>query len=225
MSELFVITPLKWTPAVYGPEEVRQTSAILQFTVNNRLVTRVDNDWTRVVDKTVCLSAYPLALWLVSSWWRLHWEPVPAGIPNIEWRIAHEMGSAGHGFLWPPVRFESDGEMVTVHCTPSSAESNEPIRYLNRLHESIPSAEFTKGIVDFIQIVIDRLDSVGIQDTELHTLWREVGGERTNPKTASYRKMEALLGFDPDEGPETIVDTLLNLSMAVGDAAVAEIAA
>lgn len=225
MSKLFVITPLEWVPTAHGPEEVRQTSAVLRFTVNDRLVTRVDNDWAKAVDSTVYLSAYPLAIWLVSSWWRLHWEPIPTGKAGVEWRMAHEMGSAGHGFLWPPVWFESDGEMVTVHCTPSSDKSTEPIRYLSPLHESVPSADFTKGIVDFVQTVVDRLDSVGVRDTELHTLWREVGSERADPEAAAYRKMEALLGFEPDEGPETIVETLLNLSVEVGEAAVAEIAA
>lgn len=225
MSCPFVIAPLEWTPVAHGPEEVRKTSVILRMTVNDHLVTRIDNDWTKTVDHAVRLSAYPLALWLAASWWRLCWEPMPTGMLGVEWRLAHEMGSAGQGFLWPPVRFEPDGETVTIHCTPSPAHTSEPIRYLNRLRESVPYADFSKGIEAFVQCVIARLDSVGIRDTELHTLWQALKVERMNPEAATYRKIEALLGFDPDEVPETMVETFLNLSLEAGEAAVAEVAA
>ena len=225
MSGLFVIDPQWKNPTDHGREEIRQTSALLRIAVNNRLVTRVDNEWVGSVHETVRLSAYPLALWLAASWWRLLWEPVPTDTPDAVWRLAHEMRSAGHGYLWPPVRFETDGETVTVHALPTEAGSTEKIRHLVRLHETIPVTGFVRGVETFIQTVIARLDRMGIPDTELHALWQEVCGERTDPGTATYRKMEALLGFEPDEAPEDVADTLQQLVAKAGEAAVAEIAA
>lgn len=227
MSNLFIMTPLEWLPADHGPEEIRETSAMLRMTVNNRLLTAINNDWTKTVDDAVRLSAYPLALWFASSWWRLCWEPAPVEKeePHVEWCMAHEMGSAGQGFLWPPVRFESDGETIVIHGTPSPAKSAEPIRYLNQLREPVPLANFIEGIADFIQTVIRRLDSVGVRNTDLHTLWQEVSDERRDSEATTYRKLEALSGFDPDEAPETHVDALMKLCTDVGEAAIAEIAA
>ncbi|MBF0296433.1 MAG: hypothetical protein HQL96_14690 [Magnetococcales bacterium] len=224
MSGLFIIDP-QWEPTDHGPEEIRQTSALLRIKVNNRLATRVHNDWAKSVHETVRLSAYPLALWLAASWWRLRWEPVPTNMPDVDWRMAHEMGSAGHGYLWPPMRIETDGESVVVHSLPSSEDATEPIRYLSHFRESIPAFEFAKGVEMFIQTVIARLDTVGIGETPLHALWKEVTQESANAEAASYRKMEALLGYDPDEAPEGVVDALQQLFPEAGEAAVAEIAA
>lgn len=225
MSDLFVIDP-QWEPTDHGPAEIRQTSALLRIAVNHRLVTRVDNVWAKSVHEAVRLSAYPLALWLAASWWRLRWEPLPIDKPDVDWCMAHEMRSAGHGYLWPPLRIETDGESITVHCLPPPpAGSTESVRYLEQLHESIPVTEFVKGAETFIQTVIARLDTVGISDTELHALWREVSGERADPEIVAYRKIEALLGFDPDEVLGDVAETLVGLSEEAGEAAIAEIAA
>ena len=45
-----------------------------------------------------------------------------------------------------------------------------------------------------------------------------------NPDAAHYRRLEARLGFDPDEGPSGTVDRLVKLALAAGEAASEEIA-
>ena len=215
----------QWMPTDHGPDEIRQTSCLFRISLRNRLVTRIDDDWARSVRDTVRLSCYPLALWFAASWWRLCCEPTPETHPDIDWYMSHAMPSAGHGFLWPPVQFESDGERVTITCTPSSVDSTEPIRYLSHCHESITISEFMDTIGSFIQMVLDRLETVGILDTELHQLWREVTEERADTQVTSYRKMEALLGLDPDDASESIAMALQRLSAQAGEAAAAEVAA
>ena len=214
-------------PTDHGPHEIRQTSCFLRISLRNRLVTRMDDDWARSVRDTVRLSAYPLALWFASSWWRLCWEPVPVTPPplDVDWSMSHEMHGAGHGFLWPPMRFESDGERVTITCTPSSADSMEPIRYLTACRESITLGAFMDTVGSFIQMVLDRLGAVGIQETELHALWREITEERADPQVTSYRKREALLGLDPDDASASVAEALQRLSHQAGEAAAAEVAA
>ncbi|MBF0153560.1 MAG: hypothetical protein HQL64_07455 [Magnetococcales bacterium] len=225
LSVCFAIDPC-WEPSGHGSEEVRQTTAALRIVINDQLVTRVDNDWSRSVQETVRLSAYPLALWLAASWWRLNWEPTPnPDNLNTAWRMAHEMGGAGEGYLWPPLQFETDGERVTVHCAPSKPTPAEPIRYLNPMRESLPVQEFAKGVEAFIDTVLARLEAVGVRHTELHTLWGEVNKERGNPEFASFRKMEAMLGFEPDEMPDSVAQTLEQVTAQAGEGAGAEIAA
>ncbi|MBF0428376.1 MAG: hypothetical protein HQL94_05590 [Magnetococcales bacterium] len=223
MNEFLSLSP-HWEPTEYGPEEIRQTSGSLCIAIKNQIVSRVYDDRAKSVRDTIRVSSYPLAVWLASSWWRLCREPTPEK-PDTNWRLSHEMHGSGHGFLWPPLRFESDGETVTLLCTPSVAESSEPIRYLTFCRESVPIGVFTKAIESFIQTVLARLEIVGIQNTQLHTLWREVTLERSDSRTTAYRTLEALLGFDPDDAPESIISDLFHLSNDVGVAAVAEIAA
>ncbi|MBF0155415.1 MAG: hypothetical protein HQL64_16900 [Magnetococcales bacterium] len=224
MSELFVIDPL-WEEATdHGPDEIRQTSALLRIAINNQSASRVDNTWSRSVHDGVRLSAYPLALWLASSWWRLRWEPTPQKTPDVDWRLAHDMRSAGYGYLWPLLRIETDGELVTIRCEPSSATSMEPIRYLGHFCQAIPATAFIEGVETFIRTVLARLETVGLRHTDLHALWHEVSTERASAEAAAYRKLEALSGFEPDESAEYLTK-LQQLSSEIGEAAAAEIAA
>jgi hypothetical protein len=213
-----------WTSADHGLEEVRQTSAFLQIAFNGRVATSVKDEWSRTVHDRVRLSAYPLALWFASSWWRLKWEPAPSGTPNVTWRMAHELAAAGYGFLWPRLAFDSDGETVDVVCRATPPDSKEPIRYLDDFRASVPADAFEQTIDHFVDLVVARLDAVGVRDTTLHALWREVRAERADAETSFYRQLEAELGFEPDEAPEGVIGKLQDLTSHAGKAAVTEIA-
>ncbi len=214
----------KWKSANHGAEEVRQTSAFLRIAFDGHVATSVIDSWSQSVDEEIRLSAYPLALWFASSWWRLRWEPARDAIPSVGWRMAHHMAAVGGGFLWPRLTFESDGENIEVLCRPSEPTAIEPIRYLAGFKSSVPAREFEQTVDGFVGLVLQRLTKVGERDTDLHGLWRDVLDERRDPEASLYRRLEARLGFDPEEAPETVIDELSNLSSEAGDAAISEIA-
>jgi hypothetical protein len=223
MTSQFSIIP-EWISSESGPQEVRQTSARLRITLDGHVVTRVEDDWSKSVRNEVFLSAYPLALWFAASWWRLRWEPALAGSPSVAWRMAHETAAAGYGFVWPRLVFESDGEAVEVLCHRTNAHPTEPIRYLEDFRESVPVKVFERTIDAFIALVLARLDTVGLSNTELAGIWQELLEERTDPEASVYRRLEAQLGFEPDEAPAETVRRLMTLSSEAGEAAIAEIA-
>ena len=134
------------------------------------------------------------------------------------------MPGAGHGFLWPPVTFESDGEQISLHCRPSSPSSNEPVRYLADFKETVPAPAFERAIDGLIDLVLARLHKFGLGNTHLENLWTEIQEERADAFLASSRKLEARLGFDPDEAPEDLMDRMDALSERAGKAAVEEMA-
>jgi hypothetical protein len=106
-----VMTPfsmdVSWLQGSYGPSEVRETAASLQIAAGGNIATRMEDGWSKSVQLCARVSAYPLALWIASSWWRLRWESLPfRTTPDVSWRMAHEMPAAGYGFLWPLVTFE-----------------------------------------------------------------------------------------------------------------------
>jgi len=105
----------EWQASGNDEPAYQYTMADLALYVGNVNLMVNENIWSRTVRKSALLSAYPLAMWLASSWWRLSWEPLPArGTPSVDWRMAHELGTAGHGFVWPRIIFASDGEMMQV---------------------------------------------------------------------------------------------------------------
>ena len=137
--------------------------------------------------------------------------------------MAHELPAAGYGFLWPKLTFESDGESVVVLSEPTDSTSRDPVRYLERFAFSLKLPIFEAAVSDFINLVVARLRAVGIKESELHHIWREATEERDDQETSLFRRLEAGLGFDPDEAPQRLLETLRAISKDAGEAATFEI--
>lgn len=141
---------LEWLPPFLGPKEVGRTSATIQIHFGSENATRFEDAWSQSVQNGARVSAYPLALWLASSWWRIRWEPLPSWIrlaadgvsANVDWRMSHELPAAGYGFIWPQLTLASDGETIRVSCQRTSAVSSEPVRYLSEFEVFVPATEF-----------------------------------------------------------------------------------
>jgi hypothetical protein len=216
---------LDWLPASHGSPEIRETSALLDVIIGDNVATRFDDAWSKSMQRSARVSAYPLALWIASSWWRLRWESLPFRTkPDTSWRMAHEMAGAGHGYLWPLLTFASDGEAIEATCRPSNPLSAEPVRYVADFHDAIEAPAFERTLDEFVGLVLARLDAVGLAGTELRLLWDEVLEERADSSATLRRTLEARLGFEPGESPDAILSRLLNLSERAGTLAAEEIA-
>lgn len=214
-----------WESALHDAPEVCETSGLLTIMLGNTVVTRNEDIWSRTVRDEVRLSAYPLALWFAASWWRLRWEPLPMSrTPNHHWRMAHEMTAAGYGYLWPQLFFAFDGESMHVWARQSAPDSQAAVRYLLDAHHAVPSSAFEHTLDEFIAHVIARLDAVDVRHTTLHDLWHEIMEERYDADMAAYRRLEAMLGFDPDECPEELYQKFASLIPRAGAAAITELA-
>jgi hypothetical protein len=217
-----------WLSAGNGAPEHVHTTAMLALHIGNVNLMQNDDVWSKSVRESVLVSAYPLAMWLAASWWRLNWEPLPAhGVPPpVDWRLAHEMGAANHGFVWPQIIFASDSEAMQVWAVGSSAKYQQSVRYLNGLDipVSLSLSDFQRGVDDFIAAVLNRLNAVNCKDTGLWHLWQLIQEDRTDPESAKYRRLEAEMGYDPDECPEALMDKALALQKQIGPAALSELA-
>lgn len=221
---------LEWLPPFQGTQEVQRTSAAIEIRFGTENATRFEDAWSQSVQHRARVSAYPLALWLASSWWRIRWEPLPSRIrlasegirADGDWRMSHELAAAGYGFIWPELTFASDGETILVTSRPSTELSTEPVRYLSEFEAHVPASSFEQETDRFLDLVLRRLDSLG--QTELHILWSEVLAERADPAQSAVRRFEARLGFEPDEAPEVLVERLVEIASEAGMDAVDEIA-
>ena len=72
---------------------------------------------------------------------------------------------------------------------------------------------------------INHMDETSEEKKSLKELWSEVELERQAPELSEVRKLEAYLGYDPDEGPEKLVANLMEARKRYGAEAVNEMAA
>jgi hypothetical protein len=213
IDQPFAISVDRWDEAEHGDAPVRATAAFLRIAVRDKIATSHRDPWSRSVQDSARLSAYPLALWLASSWWRLRWDC----------RRVHEISEAGGGFVWPPLSLLSNGERILARCRAAdSAPAEGALRYLENFEEWVPASDFEHATDSFIKKVLDRLASVG--QTELAAVWQKLIAERDNPQFTARRRLEAMLGFKRDEAPEQILQELRDLASEAGPSSVDELA-
>lgn len=217
---------IDWQSTGNGPAEIRETSAFLTVHARDTILTRNEDLWSRTLRDSVLVSTYPLASWLAASWWRLNWEPLPkqAGRPDADWRMAHEMGAANQGYVWPHVVFASDNEVMQVWATAPRPSREQSLRYLSECAVAMPLEGFQAGVDEFIGAVVRRLAAVGQGGSDLAQLWELVQADRNDPQTARYRKIEAALGYDPDECPQALIEPALAFDREMGGSALTELA-
>lgn len=220
MSETFNID-YEWLPSEDGSAAERATLAELVINVGGDCATQVEDISAKSVRSSARLSALRLAEWFAHNWWRLLWEPES---DSYSWRASHKVGNAGNGYVWPDLSFSSDWQSVEVVSRPTSRLVAEPIRYLNPFTTSISVEDFERGIEDFTEGVIARLANVSGEQSDLSSLWYEVTGERQDPDASQWRRLEACMGYDPDEAPEGLIDSLLSQMGSYGASAVQEMA-
>jgi hypothetical protein len=214
----------RWESALHDVPEVRQTAGLLTIRLGGEIATRNEDEWSRTVRDDVRLSAYPLAVWLSANWWRLCHEPLPQSRPRNAWRMSHELAAAGHGFVWPRLLFAADGEGMHVWAAQTSRSAISPVRYLAESHQVVPVAEFERAVDEFVQSVLARLEASGLRGTDLAALWTELAEERADPAARAARRLEALLGFDPDDCPDDLLARFEAFGAANGKGALDEIA-
>lgn len=223
MSERFAIK-CQWLPREHGDAVERATFAEVGIYLNGVCLTELNDLVAKSVRQNARLSAYDLARWFAANWWRLRWESEPTP-KDHSWRMSHNVGAAGGGYVWPDLELCSDGGKVMCRARPTTAGNSQSIEYIKNLDLQTTSHQFERGIDEFVGAVVARLVAESVNETSLKPLWDEVLAERKDPKRHAWRKIEALMSFDPDDAPEGLVDDLLQEARTLGTSAIEEVAA
>ncbi len=172
------------------------------------------------------VSGYHLAEWLVWNWWRLRFEPKTTARDNTEWEFSHCIASVGEGYVWPNITIESDGLYSDLSSRPTFDTQTTLFRYLGTADKiSVASSVLDDALDNFVEQVMRLLGTANLRDTNLHRLWQDLKSERDTPEHARFRRLEALLGFDPDTSDKTILNRHLADTAALGENALEELAA
>ncbi len=172
------------------------------------------------------VSGYHLAEWLVWNWWRLRWEPQPAGQSpeNYDWGFAHCMATIGHGYVWPNITIFSDGFLAGLRSERSHESDPTLFYYSGAGIAVVPVSELEAAIDEFVPFVVNLADRASLSDTNLHVLWQDLQFERKDPEMARFRRFEALLGYEPDELDPEEIESRLDEAEILGEKALEEIA-
>jgi hypothetical protein len=216
-----LVLEFEWLASGPLDSSTRAGLAALSIWVNGKPANELEDIFAKTVRRSMRVSAHDLAIWLAANWWRLRWEPQRE---SLSWKMSHQIGAAGGGYAWPSLSFVSDGEFVSVIGQPSTDWGGAPVRYLNSIDEIISAREFELGIDHYVEAVLERLTSCHNVDSALIDVWAAVCEERQNPEQSNERKLEALLGYDPDEASTSVIETLQGMATYLGRGAIEEIA-
>lgn len=217
----------EWLGSSNGEKDILQSSrAAIGIRVDAEWLTRLEDSWGNTVRNRFNGCAHTLASWFAVNWWRLRWEPeTPSSQGDVDWRIAHSMASAGGGFCWPNILFASDGDSVAIYSRATRGAAMGSVRYLNEVSARITAKEFERSVDAYMSLVLSRLQSEGYGKSDLEELWGEILKERSNPELTLLRKLEAICGYDPDEGPAWVTEKLVKDENGFGSRALEEVAA
>ena len=197
----------------------------LRLSANSRLMTKVVDE-QQEPHAGPRVSAFRLAEWLLWHWWRIRWEPSRSQTESLSWQQAHETASIGGGWLWPRITFDSDGLNVGITSAGSEATVTEPVSFLGEDDEQfVPAPAFEEGVDSFVQAVISHLATNKLASNPVSRMWDELQEERNDSDLTTYRRFEALLGSNPDEGDEGVIKQLTKERSILGEQAANEVAA
>lgn len=168
------------------------------------------------------ISGYHAGEWFAWNWWRLRWEPRSK---VADWALAHRMPSIGEGYVWPNITIFSDGVRTALISEPSIRPDAKPFRYVGSSAVVVPSSLWEEAVDTYVPQILGRLRNGGIAQTNLDRLWADVLAERADPAISERRRLEALLGRDPDLIEDDTVERLLADADQLGMAAIGEAAA
>jgi len=211
-----------WERLDEGPPEERACFAAVAILCNDQSLTEGRDGFVNRIRPGPLVSAYHLAEWLAWNWWRLRWEP-RSNAPD--WPFAHRLTTIGEGYVWPNITIFSDGERTALIAKPTTARPATAFRYISDYAAIVPSLVFEGAVDRFIGQVLGQLQAEHIHGTNLDRLWSELTDERRDIETARRRKLEALLGQDPDTADPVVIDRLLTDAQELGERAVEELAA
>lgn len=214
----------EWISLKGGDPEERATFGAIGLKVGDVWLSEGMDKFTNSTKEAPLLSGFYLAEWIAWHWWRLRWEPRPHPL-TIEWKLAHKFTSVGNGYVWPDVTVWFDGKRILLTSQRSDEDPNSTYHYDCDFSVAIPPQQFERAVDKFMNSVCNRMKEQGIRNSNLHNLWQKLQSDRREPEIHRRRKLEALMGFDPEDAESEILDTLINEATNLGEDAVDELAA
>jgi hypothetical protein len=205
-----------------GSPEERAAFGQFVIRVGNLSLTEGFDSFIDALRPGPLVSGYHAAEWFGWNWWRILHEPYSPR--SADWWRAHTMTAIGEGYLWPNITFRTDGVRAAVIARPSSNPEAKPFRYISSNIWLGSTEQMAEAIGAYFDRVAHRVTEKGIKDSNLQRILADLASERLDPDMARHRRIEALLGRDPDEANDDAIASLVEDTETLGPDGINELA-
>jgi hypothetical protein len=198
---------VRWPPELRKGGALDATVGWLRMQIGEQALTRYRTDNGQEGDE-VQIPVYDLAEWIALNWWALLCEPKKTdhAEQDFDFRSRHWLGVARNGFALPDAWVIPVGGKIEIAATECYLPAAR-VRFTSAMHVAVNIDRVVEALGAFVDVVVERLKSVGIEDTVLQGAWRDV---RETPADAmEFCGLVGALGLSPYEShPE--VEALLD---------------
>ena len=160
-----------------------------------------------------------LAFWLTDNWWRLRWEPMVSDRVYPDWRLAHELAAIGGGYIWPRLQIWSEDARVGLASHSDPLSMNFALRFTKDALVFVSADQFEAAVDEFLERAVDATSDDRVALKAQFVALKE---ERDDEDIATWRRLEAKLGYDVDSAPEHLIEILLKYVKTYGSSGVEE---
>ena len=121
---------------------------------------------------------------------------------------AHDIASVGGGYAWPRLCIWGDLDRIGLLSQADPIGVIGPVRYLTDALLYVAAPGYEAQVDQFLDRVADAQQGFGSDRQALRALIGALRAERTDPAVARWRRIEARLGCDPDQGPDEAIEAL-----------------
>lgn len=181
--------------------ELVATLARLEIRVGSRWPTIVEESRNGSIRRSINVSLYPLAEWIVFNWWTLlHSGRSGGSFPNerSQWTSPrrNNMRAAGDGFIWPDLSIHSESGLIRIEWTADTATfRGRDVRFLTNGSYLLEFALVQESFTDLVEAVITRLTEAGVGETPLQKEWTALRELSTDE--VEFCRVCGRLGLDP----------------------------
>ena len=214
-------------PGVTAPH-LAATWARLEMRCAGRPLTQFWTHRSNSVRPAVYSSVFPLARWIVRSWWHLLYEGLPTpGLANGvrgarsrthgDWMRRHGLFLSREGMAYPDLTIFRLGDAVAVTWVADPEQLGQGGRFVSAGFELVPRDAVVDAFTKLLETIFDRLDAGGGDEVEeLRDEWEVL--RKADSDEAKLCVRLAMLGMDPyaPDSDERFEKALVDLELPEG---------
>lgn len=189
---------IKWlNGSAFETPEFALTYAQLVVSVDEFVLTKVNDESASSVRDSIFVPLFPLVEWACANWWFITAEPPGLRRPEArEYLQRHSLRFAGGGYCWPDMLIEPLGEWVRLRWRPYHPEFAD-VGFIERSGVShIRLDDLRAEFARVIDATLDRASEAEAADSIAHD-WAATIESEGDPEQLAFCKAAASVGEDP----------------------------
>lgn len=150
---------------------------------------------------------YDLAEWIATNWWALLFEPRKSdeSESDPEYQSRHWLGYLRSGFAFPDIWLIPAGDQMEIAAKETYLRHSR-LNFTESLVTSVSLDTVRLELSKFVQQVLDRLSSKGINETLAHEAWELINSATLEDQ--QYCRLIGSLGLSPYDYDKVVDDIL-----------------